>query len=143
MGGGFGLLLGHELDHIVDSEDSDGSLGGETEGVDLRDHGLQDSSLQVVTRGSLGQIQTTVFEVQSLLVVLAILLGSSMQSSQLRDQLSGILSSIDCQSFGDDVECFAEFLNSQLLLGVEGSAELIEVDAESDIDGSSSSNNLS
>lgn len=62
-----------------------------------------------------------------------------MKGSKLRNQLSGILGSVDCESFGEDVQSFTEFGNRHLLFSVVRSAKLIEMDAKRDINCSTSS----
>ena len=95
MGRSLVVLLRNQLDHVVNAEDSYGCLGGKTDRVDLGYHWFQHSGLQVVSGNSLGQVQAAVFQIQLLLVSFSLLLGSSVQGSQFRDQLSGVLSSID------------------------------------------------
>jgi hypothetical protein len=57
-----------------------------------------------------------------------------MQGSQLRDEFCSILGGIDGEGLGDDVECLAELSDSDLLLCVERSGKLLEVDAVCHID---------
>jgi len=57
-----------------------------------------------------------------------------MQGSQLRDEFCSILGGIDGECLGDDVECLAELSDSDLLLCVERSGKLLEVDAVCHID---------
>ena len=85
MWGSLVLLLRNKLDHIVDSQDGNGSLSCKSQGVNLGNHWLQNSCLQVVPWGALGQVQTAVLELQSLWLSLTLLLGGGVQGSQLRN----------------------------------------------------------
>lgn len=143
MGGGLFSLFGGQLDHIINPQDGDGSLSGEFKRVDLGDHRLQYTSSQVVAALALQQVQTAVFELQTLGISLSRHLRGGVEGAKLGDQLGGILGSVDCQSLGDNVEGLAELRNGDLLLCLEGTSELLKVDAVCNIDGASASNHLS
>lgn len=49
-------LFGGQLDHIIDSQDGNGSFSGELDRVNLGDHGFKHSSSQVVAAFALQQI---------------------------------------------------------------------------------------
>jgi hypothetical protein len=135
-------LFGGQFDHIVNPQDGNGSLSGEFDGVDLRDHRLQHSCSQVVAALALQQVQTAVFEIETGRVLLIGLLGSSVQGTQFGDKLSCVLSSVNGEGLGDDIEGLAELRNSDLFLSVERTSELFKVDAVGDIDCSSSRDDL-
>jgi hypothetical protein len=69
-------------------------------------------------------------------------LGSSVKGSQFRDQLSRVFGGIYREGFGDDIKSLTEFGDGDLFLGVIGATEGVEMDAECDIDGSSSGDDL-
>ena len=48
------------VDHIIDSEDSDGSLGGKFKRLNLGYSGLEDSSLQVVSYLTVDKVKSGV-----------------------------------------------------------------------------------
>lgn len=72
MSGSFFSLFGDKLNHIVNAEDSDGSLSCKSKRVNLRNHWLQYSCLEVVTRSSFCQIQTTVLQLKLLWISLSL-----------------------------------------------------------------------
>lgn len=88
-------LLGSQLDHVIDTEDGDGGFGGESDGLDFGDHWLEDSCREVVLGFTLDQVESAVFEVGLCLIVLvALVLRSGVEDSELGDQLGGILGSV-------------------------------------------------
>ncbi len=136
-------LLGCQLYHIVNSQNCNGGFSCESNGVYFWQHWLKNTSSQVVSWLSIKQVQTAVFKIDLFLICLTFLLWSGVKSSQFWDQLCGIFGSVDWQSFGNDVKSLTEFSNGDLLLSAESSAVLVKVDAQSDINSSSTSNNLS
>ena len=58
-----------DLYHVVNPEDRDGSLGGELEGFDVGDYGLEDTGLLVVPHHSLVQVQAAVLQLLVLLEI--------------------------------------------------------------------------
>lgn len=52
------LLLGEELDEVVDAEDGDGGFGGELEALGLDQGRLVDAGLAVVSGLPVQQVQT-------------------------------------------------------------------------------------
>ena len=79
------FLLRHQLHHIIDPQDGYSRLSCKSDGVDLGDHGFEDSSLQIVPGGTLGQIQTAIFQLESLGLGFSLLLRSSMKGPQFRN----------------------------------------------------------
>ena len=52
------LLLGRQLDHVVDSQNGDGRLGGELQALDLGHGRLEYASGAIVANLSLHQVET-------------------------------------------------------------------------------------
>jgi len=96
------LLRVDELDHIINSEDSDGGLGSELERLDLGHSGLEHTSLQVVAGLSGDQIETRVDQVSFLSVGRVGLLGSVVEHAKLGNQVGGVLGGVHSESFWDD-----------------------------------------
>ena len=57
------LGLRREFDHVVDSEDGDGGLGGELEALHFGNGGLQDAGLFVITHDAFEEIQAHPLEI--------------------------------------------------------------------------------
>ena len=82
---GLVFLLGHQLHHIVNPQDGYSRLSCKSDRVDLGDHWLKDSGLQIVPGSTLGQIQTAVFQLESLGFGFSLLLRGSMKGPQFRN----------------------------------------------------------
>ena len=89
---GVALLLGVELDHVVDAEDGDGGLGGEAEALDLGDGGLEDAGVEVVADFARGEVETR--ELEGLGVVVSLLRGR-VTRAELRHELDRVLRGVD------------------------------------------------
>ena len=114
------LHLGHlfgvdKLDHVVDTEDRDGSLSSELERLDLGHGGLKHTSLQVVADLAVHEVKTRVDEVAFLRVIFVSLLGSVVENTELSNKISGILSGVHSESLWDDEEGLRELSDSKLL----------------------------
>lgn len=137
------FLLGCKFYHVIDAEDSDGGFGGKSDRVDFWHHWFDHSSLQVISWLPVDEIKSTILQVTLFLVHLPILLWRCVQGSQLGYELGGILRCVAGQGFWDNVESFAEFGNSDLLPTTMSPTEVVKMNTQSNIDGSSSSHNLS
>ena len=82
---GLVFLLGHQLHHIVDPQYGYSSLSCKSNRVDLRYHWLKDTGLQIVSGSTLGQIQSAVFQLQSLWLGFSLLLRGGVKGSQFRN----------------------------------------------------------
>ena len=116
-----------ELDHIVDSQDGYGSLGGELQTLYLGHGWFYDTVGQVVSHFTVGQVETGVFEGFLLLVAVSILLGGVVEDSEFGQELSGIFGSIQSKHFRDDLESLREFSDGQLFTGAQSSSKIIEI----------------
>lgn len=68
------LLLSHQFDHVVNSQDGNGRLRGELETLDFGNGGFQDASFLVVTDDTFVEIQTNpVWDQRSNLVALKLI----------------------------------------------------------------------
>jgi len=61
------LLRGIQLDHIINAQNSNGSLGGKTQALNLGDRWLYHTSGHVVTDLATDQVHATVLQVRLLL----------------------------------------------------------------------------
>lgn len=80
-------LLVHKLDHVIDSQNGDGSLSGKLEGLDFGHCGLQYSCLLVVSYCALIQVQanpthTKIYHLHS---------AKAIHSVQIVSKIQGIL----------------------------------------------------
>ena len=133
------ILRGDKLDHIVNSEDSDGSFGSELERLDFGHGGLEHTSLEVVADLSLNEVKTGVLELFLLSLIVSRSLGGVVEDTELGNQVSGVLGGVHGEDLGDDEESFGELSDSELLAGAEGTGEVVEVDGEGDLNGTTSS----
>ncbi len=120
-------LLRGELNHVINSENSDGSFSSKSDRVDFRNHRLKHTCLKVISWFTINQIKPTEFQLYFLGISFALFLRSCVKSSQLWDQLSSIFCSIGCQCFGDYVQCLTELRNCNLLFAAVLPAKLIEM----------------
>lgn len=110
----FGPLLRIKLDERVNTHDSDASLNGGLELLDLAHAGLEDTLLQLVDEPTTGKVKTVVLVV---LLLGRVLLGRGrgvgvvssalrhrVPAAQLSDELTAILSCVDGQGGRDDQE---------------------------------------
>ena len=123
------FLLWCQLYHIINTQNSNSSLCCESQRIYLWYHWLNHTRLQVVSWLSVYQIQSTIFQLYLLWILLSLLLRSGMQGSQLWNQLCSILGGITCQCFGDDIEGLAEFWDGDLFLAAVGFTVLVKVNA--------------
>lgn len=111
------------------------------EGLDLGNHGFEDSSLDVISDLSEDQIKTTVLKFDLGGIIRG--LRSGVKSAELRNQFSRVLRGVRGENLRDNVQSFAEFSDSSLFLGVQGSSVVFQVNAQSDFDGTTSGNDVS
>jgi hypothetical protein len=136
-----GELLGvNKLDHIVNSEDGNGSLSSELKTLDLGHSRLKDTGLKVVANLTVHQVQTSVDQLSLLSVTGVSLLSSVVEDAELGNEISGVLGSVDSQSLGNDKESLGELSDGKLFTGAKGSGKIVEVDGKSNLNRSSTGN---
>lgn len=104
-------LLGCNCDHIINTEDRQGSLGGGAQGTDLGQSRLKDTSMDVIANLSLDQVKTVPLEALARLVGL----GSVVVDTKGSNKVGRVLSSVDSQSLGDNQKGVGKLGNGQLL----------------------------
>ena len=119
-----GLFLGVELDQIVDPQNGDSSLSGETQALDLADSRLHDTSFQIVANTALQQIQARKTQFGLRYVALRCV----VVRTQTRHQFRGVLGSIDCQGLRNDQQRVGKLSNGQLLSRSQRRGKVFEVD---------------
>lgn len=128
--------------HIINSENCNCGFCSKSDWVNFGNHGFKYTSLEVVSGLSIDQIKPTEFEVNFFLVFFSLSLGGSVQSSQFGDKLCCIFSCIGRQSLWDNVQGLTKFRNSNLFFAAVLFGKLVQMNAQSNIDCTSSSDNL-
>jgi len=103
-------LLGCNCDHIINTEDRQGSLGGGAQSTDLGQSRLKDTSMDVITNLSLEQVKTVPLKALTRLVSL----GSVVVDTKGSNKVSRVLGSVNSQSLGDNQKGVGKLGNGQL-----------------------------
>jgi hypothetical protein len=112
-----------QLDHGVNTHDSDTCLDSTLQLLHLAHAGFEHTSLDRVDDSTFGQVKSVVLVCLLLgdclffFVGIAFLnaLGDCMANSKLSDKLGRILGCVDGESFRDDEEGLRKFTNGELL----------------------------
>lgn len=136
-------LFRGKLDHIIDPEDCYGCFCCKSVGIYLRNHWLEHSCFQVVAWLAQNEIQTAETQFKLLWISLTFLLRGCVECPQLRNEFSCVFGCINWKCFWNDLESLTEFWDGDLLFAGVVLAKLIEVDAQSHINCSSSGNDFS
>lgn len=119
------LRLWVQLDHRVNTHNSNTGFHSTLKLLDLAHAGFQDTSLEAVVDAALHQIEAVVLVglllSNSLLFLVSIAflntLRKSVADTKLGNKFRGILGGVDGQGLGDDEERLSKFTNGQLLPG--------------------------
>lgn len=103
------LLL--QFDHVINTQDGDGSFSSEFQALHFADQRFEYSGLLVVQNFAILQIQARPFQMWHSLVLLTFV----VESTQFSHQLTRILRSISRQCFRDDQQRIRKLGNRQLL----------------------------
>lgn len=118
-------LFGVQLDHGIDTHDSNAGLDGTLQLLDLAHARLEHASLNGVVDAALHEVETVVLVRLLLGNGLLILVGSAFLEAlrngvtytQLGDKFGGVLGSVDSEGLGDDKEGLSELANGELFTG--------------------------
>merc|ERR1719296_333187 len=125
------VLLGrHELNKIVNTENCDGSLCSEFEGLNLRHRWLEDTSLEVVSYLTVVEIEAGVNQGLLLLVTVLLFQSCVVEDSKLGNQVSSIPGGVHGEGLWDNLKGLRELSDSELLTGSKGAREVIKVDGK-------------
>mmetsp|Transcript_29986 Transcript_29986/g.81263 ORF Transcript_29986/g.81263 Transcript_29986/m.81263 type:complete len:572 (+) Transcript_29986:3-1718(+) len=127
------LRLRRYLHEVVDADDRDGGLCRKLEGLQLGHQRLEDSSLDGVAHGAVGQVQAVPLVVL-LLLVLGLLRGV-VPHPQGGKEVDGVQRSVHGQRLGDGQERLRVLRDRPLLVGVEGPGVVLQVEADRDLHG--------
>lgn len=116
------LRLWVQLDHRVNTHDSDTSLDGTLELLDLAHARLENTSLKAVVDPALGQVKTVVAVGLLLGDGLLFLVGvsflhalrESVADTELSNEIRGVLGGVNGQSLGDNEQRLGKLANGKL-----------------------------
>ena len=119
------LRLWVQLNHRINTHDSNASFDSTLELLDLAHARFEHTSLEAVVDPPLHQVETVVLVGLLLgngllfLVGVAFLyaLREGVADTKLGDEFGGVLGCVDSQGLGDDEEGLGEFANGELLPG--------------------------
>mmetsp|Transcript_20066 Transcript_20066/g.60641 ORF Transcript_20066/g.60641 Transcript_20066/m.60641 type:complete len:412 (-) Transcript_20066:569-1804(-) len=115
-----------KLDHVVDTQHSDGCFRRKLNNLDFREDGLQNAGLHIVTNRAILQVQTLPAEVAVVLPGLR----RVVVAGQPRHQLRRILASVNCKGLRDDQQRVRKLCDGQLLPAAQSLGEAVQVYAE-------------
>ena len=130
-----------QFDHIINSENRNGSLSGEFQHLGLAKHGFEDPSLQVIPDASLLQIESPIFETLEFLIL--IFLIALMHHLQLGNQLSGVQSSIEGDLFRNHQKSLGELGDDTEVLAGAFVGHIFQIDGDGGLDAASPDDHFS
>mmetsp|Transcript_45445 Transcript_45445/g.119380 ORF Transcript_45445/g.119380 Transcript_45445/m.119380 type:complete len:207 (+) Transcript_45445:186-806(+) len=124
------LLLGRELDHVVDAQHGDGRLGGKLDHLDLGEGGLEDARLQVVLHLARDAVHAVVLHLR----LGGIRLRRVVRRAQLGDHVGRVLRGVDGELLRDHEHRGGELGDRELLARAERRRKVLEVDGQRRLD---------